>query len=622
MVVLYHARVTGFAGGFVGVDVFFVISGFVIGGSLLRELDRSGSVDVAAFYGRRVRRLVPAFIPVMGFAIVGSVLILPLGAVQVAAARTAIASVFSAANLYLFSSSGEYFATDERLDPLLHTWSLGVEEQFYLVLPAMFALLVRAGSHTRWSSRRLVVGVVGLASASSLVAAVVIVGSGGESAGFYLPHLRFWEIGAGVLVAALPPVGVHMAVARASVGAAVTALTVCTMAYDSSTAFPGLTALPVVLSTALLIVFGQRSDMWRRATATTPAQWIGDRSYGWYLWHWPFVVFASATIGASPIVLTLAAGSALLPTVGSYQWIESPTRRAHGLRGGRLGGVFAATIAVLLLICMGFSAGAARAWGVQADLGHPDNASHVNGCHAVVEPSEDCVFRPTGRSHGTIMLVGDSHAASLSDGVIAAGNELGYTVMPFTQNSCVFSEAEVELDPETAERCVRYRAAAWQLIADTAPEVVLVAQASSAYMSAPHGSELRVAAIDQWSVALRLTRDRVALTGSRLISIDVVPVFLEDFDDRLSFFSRTPAGSTMTLAEVDANRGDVLEAEHSVMGVDHIDPVPALCPGQVCSSVDPTSGTWLYFDPSHLNRSGSLIAARALTPQLSVLLGG
>lgn len=164
LVVLFHCGVPGFRAGFIGVDVFFVISGFVIGSSLRREIERTGTVRIGAFYARRVRRILPALAVMTGGVLVLGVPLLRLGEVQRVASHTAKAAILSVANLYIYQSGGNYFSLDEELNPFLHCWSLGVEEQFYLVVPAMVVGLAWLARSIKRSPNGVVV-----AALSSLV---------------------------------------------------------------------------------------------------------------------------------------------------------------------------------------------------------------------------------------------------------------------------------------------------------------------------------------------------------------------------------------------------------------------------------------------------------------------
>ncbi len=320
LVVLFHAELP-VPGGFVGVDVFFVISGFVITAMLMREWARHGRIRFGHFYFRRFLRLTPALALVVAIVALASVFLQnPFGAQQTTA-RTGMGAMLLSANYVIGHAAGDYFADNATTNPLLHTWSLSVEEQFYLVFPALLAvawLLVRRG---RPKAPLVIVTAIAVASfalgvawsfGSTWAEGLTTYFGGPESFAFYSSLTRGWEFAAGALLAlGLSRIPVPTpAVARliGAVGAVV--LAVSAFAIHDSQPFPGVVALLPVAGTVLLILAGSHHTTGvSSALSTRPMVWLGDISYSWYLWHWPLIVFAALLFPNRPVLLIAAAAA-------------------------------------------------------------------------------------------------------------------------------------------------------------------------------------------------------------------------------------------------------------------------------------------------------------------------
>ena len=336
-VVLFHAGIG--AAGFVGVDVFFVISGFLITSLLLREWNATGAIDLPAFYARRVRRIVPAVTLVIACVLVAARWLLPGDAQSHTAFSAGAASVF-VANVFFQYASGGYFDMAAAEMPLLHLWSLSVEEQFYLLWPAILIVVLRY----RPTWLKATVAMLGLASlglAFALEAAQ-------SQAAFYSMPARFWELAAGGLVAALPA----RAAPRWLLPVALTGV-VAACAWPLG-AYTGLAPLPAVLA-ATALVFAVHGGARNAVLASTPMVGVGRVSYSLYLWHWPLLAFYRATsIGEGVLseklaLCVLALGLSLL----SWRFVEQPFRRMATPKwptlrnGARVAGVLA-TLAITL----------------------------------------------------------------------------------------------------------------------------------------------------------------------------------------------------------------------------------------------------------------------------------
>ena len=338
LVVLYHAGLNGLSGGYVGVDVFFVVSGFVITGLLLRERETSNRTSLTGFYGRRSRRIIPAatlviiVTVVMTYARVGVV----FGNQTATDARWT--AVFLA-NFHFASIGTNYLTAQLPPSPLQNFWSLAVEEQFYLVYPTLFLLV--AGIRTRVSVQtRLFVCLVIVIAVSFTLSVAQTASS--PTVAFFSPFTRAWELGIGALVAVSTK---WLLTVPKPVGAALTwlglaAIAFGAVAFDSTTVYPGyLVAIPVV-GAALVIAGGTRTPRWAAESVLKcgPLQWFGKLSYSIYLWHWPLLIIAADAAGVTSLpfhrnILWLVV--ALVASVVSFYLIENPVRHARLSHGGR-----------------------------------------------------------------------------------------------------------------------------------------------------------------------------------------------------------------------------------------------------------------------------------------------
>lgn len=346
-VVFFHADL-GFSGGYVGVDVFFVISGFLITTLIIRDLEH-GTFSFASFWERRTRRILPAmFVLTMAVLIGGWALLLPADFQSLG--RSALALAVFCANIHFWLDSG-YFAEPSTEKPLLHMWSLAVEEQFYFVIP-----LALWGAW-KWSvlrSRPRLLGVFGAAFALSLAISIFRVGSNPSSTFFLLPT-RAWELLAGSLLAILPPAFSRAPVSVRQVASALGLILLVwpIFVYQKDTVFPGSAALPPCLGAALVIWSnGASQTLIGRLLSLRPVVFVGLISYSLYLWHWPLFAFGTYwSIGATPfrLRLILLAGGFLLAVL-SWRFVEIPFRKRQVFGSRRA--ILAAGVGALAMVFM------------------------------------------------------------------------------------------------------------------------------------------------------------------------------------------------------------------------------------------------------------------------------
>ena len=321
LVVLFHAGVPGVAGGYVGVDVFFVISGFLITSLMLREVRRTGRLSLIDFYARRARRILPTAAVVLVTTLLASYHWLGFLRGDEIAGDVSWSALF-AANFRFANVGTDYLASQGAASPVQHFWSLAVEEQFYLVWPAAVVLLIWLGF--RWA--------VGYWLAAAMVASLaygVLWQTGTWS--YFSPFSRAWEIGAGCLLALvatrLDRIPHRLATVMAGVGLAL--IVVAAFTYDEMTTFPGYAAALPVFATVLVLAGRGDSLLGRR-----PLVWLGRLSYSFYLWHWPVLVIAEQAYGETLSILIRAALvlGALGLAVVTFFCVEEPIRRSGRLR--------------------------------------------------------------------------------------------------------------------------------------------------------------------------------------------------------------------------------------------------------------------------------------------------
>jgi peptidoglycan/LPS O-acetylase OafA/YrhL len=583
LVVLYHCRVI--SGGYVGVDVFFVISGFLITRQLVRELERTGSISLRGFYARRARRILPAAtVTTVATVMATGLLMSPLPALQTFSdARNA--ALFSA-NFHFAALHANYFDASLAPSPFEHYWSLSVEEQFYVFWPLVLlisaAVAIRllranrrrasvAGQAGSGVSRRQLVPVAailaGLAVAS-LAYSVLLTGTSPIQA-YYSPMSRGWELATGALLA-LGLVPVRRVDPRA--GSLLTwigllCIGVAALSFSQATKFPGAAALLPVLGAAA-VIFGS-STLTRNWSAqvvlgTTPFQRIGDWSYSWYLWHWPVLVLAPSVLGhsLSRLEAIAMAGLSLLLAILSFHLIERPTRRLRGLvRRPSLGVSFGALLvgtSIAVIAVSGALASVSSGPHV-TDISHskvaltPARLSRLlsrgvnvrrvpsnlvpsltkapsdipivsgNGCLVLDSGtrSHGCVYGDKS-SHTTVVLFGDSHAAAWFPAVNRISQQHHWRLVFRAKAGCPVADVLVSRHGGPYQTCVTWRKNTLNQIAHMDPALV-IATSSEYINSAKPVSGVPTGEGSTWLDGTAYTFNRLRQSARRVVYIADVP---------------------------------------------------------------------------------------------------
>ncbi|WP_165793332.1 acyltransferase family protein [Yoonia maritima] len=444
LIIFFHAELASVPGGFIGVDVFFVISGYLITALIQREI-AGGRFSYAAFYIRRVRRLAPAMLCTLTATLVAGWFILP-PAMYKEAAQSALTTVMSVSNIFFWWDTG-YFSSEAYSKPLLHTWSLGVEEQFYLLWPAAFILCLRT------FSRNGLIGALLIMSASSLLAAQMTLGAS-PSASFFLTPFRIYEFSAGALLAFCGAQARHQLTSNLVAAAGVAAIFYASVTFTSETDFPGITALVPVLGTVFLIYAGPQTGM-NRAFSLAPIRYIGRISYSLYLVHWPVQVYYRLLFGRPEssseimVVLLISVGLGAI----MYHFVENPFRKKRSgdfiwsAKALGVAAIISATAICIVSIIIQSSHGVPSRFplyttSLLGDLNTAIIERHKGvrdwTCNATTGSAEsyfsnfdDC--NPSSET-SVVVILGDSHAADIYMGMRTAFPNL--PIVQLTGNGC------------------------------------------------------------------------------------------------------------------------------------------------------------------------------------------
>ncbi len=646
-VLLCHAGVPFLAGGYVGVDVFFVISGFLITRLLLGEMEGQGTVSLRNFYARRAKRLLPLSALLLATVGILSIVILsPLRATEISG--DIVSSGLYVANWHFAAQSVDYFAQGLEPSPVLHLWSLAIEEQFYLVWPGLM-LAVTWWFRKRGRKVRPILGLTVVAIFIASLLTGIVLTDQTPAAAYFSTFGRAWELALGAMLALLGVVKLRRGVAAAIGWLGLAAIVYATFAFDAVTPFPGVAALVPTVGTAALILAGsslyaQRVGAPAWLLSLPPVRHIGRVSYSWYLWHWPFLIFAAALFGP----LSVAAGLAVvalswIPSAASHWLIEDPVRRARSLarlpNRAILVGAACTAVAVFSGVLVKnlqptfHTAAANEVMGAAALPEQPQpqqtaaavrpnplraradrSRAFYDGCLVGIEGtnSNRCLYGDPEGDH-TLILFGDSHAMQYFPPLEALAEERHWRLISLTKAEC--TPGEVQIRSMVADReysqCDAWRESALQRIEESGHDdsVTVVMSGDTAYTA--YGEDGEELSGDENADALQegyeKTLRRIQSAGPSTVVIRDTPASSSDVPSCVSEDLQNLQACAFKQPREWDREFDKRAAE-GTGGAHLIDLTAEICPGELCRAV--IGDALVYRDKSHLTAT----FARTLTP--------
>lgn len=608
-VVLYHLGVDRVSGGYVGVDIFFVLSGFLITQVIASDLykDRFSFLN---FYERRVRRIAPALIVVCAATTAAAFVILMPDELKYYAPRL-IAALFSVSNIVFAHAS--YFSPKAGTQPLLHTWSLGVEEQFYILFPI---ILVAA-----YTYRRQHIGAIfwTLLLVSLAVSAVLVETDPRQA--FFGIHARAWELLLGSVIALGFVPAAHTKGQREVAGVlGVLAIAAAVFLYSDDTPFPGLAALLPCLGAALVIWSGGGDTVVARALSVRPVVFIGLISYSLYLWHWPLIVYARLLIVRpfTPLEQTLLAAAAFALAILSWRYVETPFRRRDARGFGQKTVFFGAAsglsaLTLLAIAVLGFK-GFPQRFGpdvIALASASEDKSPVRKKCHYEQFPKQpyakSCVLGAA--ADPKVIVYGDSHGAELSFALASRLKERNESLRELTASAC--SPGVDATFPNRAE-CAAYNERVMAQLKTVPPATIVIASNASTWARRDDTAFKR---------GLKETMHALRAAGHSVVYLGPAPNHLSEIPmpgtlARNAQFGRAP-GSYLFDPDVaryealDRSLRDIANSE----GAQYVSLFSLFCSERGCRGY--VDGNVMFMDDDHISVSGEkMIVADYLGPAL------
>lgn len=629
-VVAVHAGVPWLSGGYVGVDVFFVLSGFLITGLLVSEIAETGRLRFVEFYVRRLRRLLPALVVLLlVVSAVATLLLSPTEQFQQSSAA-AMAALWLG-NFHFAFARLDYFSQGQETNLFLHTWSLGVEEQFYLIWPALLVWIMGRDTPSGLGRLKAAMAVVFVAS---LVGCIVLSYDAPRLA-FYMMPLRAWQFAAGALVWIFFNPGavgttLHLSTRWQSMtraggwlGLALIALAAAT--FGPQMAYPGIYALLPTVGAVAVIAAGCASPGGAgvsRVLSLRPLQGIGRVSYSWYLWHWPILLLGRAATGSdAPAWRVVWVILSLLLAVLSYRLIESTTRHRQWWLSQARASLYG-SLALMLLVCAislnGFGSPTYKtppAAVVRYQMARSDApVIYGMGCDDWFHSDRVriCAFGPADAPH-TAVLIGDSHAGQWFPAVSKAFARPGWRLLVLTKSACPMVDESFfypRIGREYTE-CSTWRRRALERVAELKPDLVLMGSADSYGFTQP-----------QWIEGTGRVLEALAPAAGHVFILRNTPALPFDGPECLEQHVGRPAwlGSRVCTVTPDESSADLEvawlnRAASRYPNVRMLDMNASVCPGGICSAE--LGGLVVFRDAQHLTAR----FAASLEPVLASKLG-
>ncbi|HWC24452.1 MAG TPA: acyltransferase family protein [Flexivirga sp.] len=643
LVVGYHLWPGRLTGGFIGVDVFFVISGFLITGQLAREADRTGRISLVTFWTRRAFRLLPAALLVI---VLTTLAMFAWAGENVwrAGLQQALGSAFYVQNWVLSSTATDYLSSSDPPTAFQHFWSLSVEEQFYLVLPLLLVAVLAVSSRRTWRARFVVV--LGAGTLASLAWSVHLTATN-SAAAYFVTTTRAWEFGIGALLALLGQARLHkVPPAVAWVGLA--GILVAAWEFTAGTAFPGYAAALPTVGGALVLATVRHDRVWNAVADSRPVQLIGDASYSIYLWHWPILTVAPWVAGHSLGFVPRAV--ILLGSIGigwaSTRFIEAPLQ-PHGAVTwrGRSGAVVIGGVVTALVIgtgglgmvqhdaaqsrqrvaavlagadpCVGAPALGRSGCAVSAEL-TPDLASlpKDDGNRAKCWASQGdpslhtCTLGATTGAKVHALAIGDSHNNSLIPAYAKAATELGWRIDVAGKAGCYLTTAEIPVVDRDRAACHSWRHRMLdRIVKDPGIDLVIVTRKESGDATSTPADR------GHTEQGMETAWKRLTASGKRVIVLQDVP---QAQQDTLDCVARSGAAGGKDCALRQSAAFPAYEAQEraarGMPGVTFVNVEDLYCRHGSCPPV--IGGVPVFFNPGHVSKTFAATLGSELATKL------
>ena len=653
-VVLYHFWPGRLSGGFVGVDVFFVISGFLITSHLARELSQTGTVRLGPFWARRARRLLPASLLVLLFCalVAASPYLMPTSALP-NEVREIIASTFYVENWYLAVNSADYLANTGNATTVQHYWSLSLEEQFYVLWPLI--MLLAAWIAVKWfrgarlKAAAIAIGVVSVASFAFCVVYTIT----NPAPAYFVTFGRMWQFGVGAVIALVPALRIRNAIGSFVLGwAGIVALLYTAFRFDGQTPFPGYMAAIPTLGAAAVIAASNTDRWWypTRILSIPPMRFTGDISYSLYLWHWPLIIIAPSVPFWG---LTIYHRVALLAICFVLAWltkrfVEDPMRSWKPLITRRPRTSLWASLAAMVLVAGTAGAGwalnaPAYQQGVQAIQELRADPPACFGAASILDPScagtaadtilpapgfagvdrpddprcfvqlndsrpESCEFGSKDANAPRVALIGDSHAYQLLSTFQGIAEREGWRLTTYFKGACPWNTTPLSTGGAFGAACEEWRKGVADKLAAEDFDVVF----TSALATTPYDPSGYDSAAEAAVAGYREAWSTMTAKGTPVVTVVDNPVWETDPNKCLR---------TREAASCDGARGDVLvkddplrQAAAGQKGVTLLDFTDVFCDAETCRTV--VGGANVYRDQDHL----TVTFVDTLAPQYTAAL--
>jgi peptidoglycan/LPS O-acetylase OafA/YrhL len=649
LVVLYHLWPNRVSGGYVGVDVFFVVSGFLITSHLLREVDTSGRLDLPGFWARRARRLLPASLLALVAVAVATVAVVPHG-LWSRTFQEIGASALYVENWLLTINAVGYLTAHNAPSAVQHYWSLSVEEQFYIIWPVLIALTLLFVRGRRARSRPAVLVTLTAVTVASFIGSVIWTAQD-PSAAYFVTPARAWEFGVGALLAFAPAFRGTRTITAAIGWIGIIGIIGISFVYNAATAFPGVAAVVPVLAAVAVIWSGSSMARWAvpRATNLRPVQYLGDISYSLYLWHWPLIVIVPFLVGHDLSTLDkLAILLAALVIAGlSKRFIEDRGRRLPALVTRKPRWTFLAVAAGMIIVLTISAVGAAQGaipppgtvaptptgngscFAAQATVAshHCAATAPINyaaaaayartewdqtgkaSCESAEETTniQSCTFGKFAHPVETVALIGDSHIGHYFAAFEVLAKQLHWNVITYVRSECTGTgddDVVVPGRPDDQAPCAEWgREATAAIIANHNIDAVFTSGFESVYRYGPKQTVLGPTPyVNEWAKFIKA-------------GIDVYPIrdTPGPFPDVPTCLETDKSVTACSLAESTGLQRDPMIAAAKISGGSHVhllDLSSRFCINGVCPPF--IGGVVVYFDMSHVTTTYS----RSLAPFL------